>query len=39
MRQELDVDYWRFVDKEGNINGLPPERRIRISGMFLDLSE
>ena len=39
MRQTLDVDYWRFVDKDGNVSGLPPETRIRVSGMFLDLSE
>ncbi|MBK9070832.1 MAG: hypothetical protein IPL79_07525 [Myxococcales bacterium] len=38
MRQEPDVD-WRFVDREGNVSGLPPEKRIRISGMFLDMSE
>ncbi|MBK9073039.1 MAG: carboxypeptidase regulatory-like domain-containing protein [Myxococcales bacterium] len=36
MRQELDVDYWRLIDLHGNVSGLPPERRIRISGASLD---
>lgn len=36
MRQELDVDYWRFIDLHGTSSGLPPEKRIRISGVSLD---